>query len=410
MNIVLTVHGTRGDVQPNISLARALMQRGHRVSLCAPPENESWAQSQGVTFHGIGKSMMDYMMRQTDLYSLKSAREGIQNFKDAVAIQHAGFPDVFRGADLIIGSSATLGAPTVAAALGIPYRGMIFFPQAGLWSSYYPALQIKGHTHARWFNRLSWWVKYRFDNAVMLPIVNGERARYGLPPVANIWDYMLGPHVIIAADAAICPIPPDVRHRHTQVGHLHLDQQGTLDPRIRSFIDAGEKPVFISMGSFPVKDPRKTVRLLMDAARAAGARTILHQGWGKLGSYVSPDDQCLVIESAPFAQLFPLVAAVIHHGGAGTTATAARAGVPQIILPQFFDHFYWAHQIHRRGLGPRPIWHQHLSVSGLSRAIADCLHDDTYRRTSAAVAAEIAAHDSVGAAVTLIESREFLAG
>lgn len=405
MKIVMAVCGSRGDVQPAIVLAKALAARGHDVLMAAPPENAEWARAQGLAFAPLGGSVKDFVGRLTDagLFSMRGASEMVRNVRVEVGRQLEELPDLCADADLLIAVSAAMGARTAALVHGIPYLYMTFFPQGGLASGHYPAVQLRRQTWPAWMNRLSWRVRFGMDNAILRSRINEAHARRGLAPIDDVWRYVTGDFVIVASDPELGAVPDDVAIPHVQTGHLALASAGDLDPSLSSFIEAGDAPIFLGFGSFPVKKAERVTATFVEGARAAGRRLVIYRGWGRIARDVENDRDCRVIDGAPFDRLFPRMAAVIHHGGAGTVATAARAGVPQIIVPQLFDHFYWGHQVQVRGLGPAPVWQQRLTVKRLARAIGDCVADGSYAARAQAAAAAIARRDSVGLAVAAVE-------
>jgi len=199
-------------------------------------------------------------------------------------------------------------------------------------------------------------------------------------------------------------VPSDVKQDYTQIGYYHLRQTGELNADIERFLTSGHPPIYVGFGSMPNKEA--IVPLILEAARSVGQRVIL--------SHVSAEENCLpaledcyFVKDAPHLLLFPRLAAVVHHGGAGTTATAALAGVPQIIVPHILDQYYWANRIHRSGLGPKPVWRSHLTAKRLAAAIRECVSNETMQWRTKEAAEIIQRQDSLGQTVRLIES-EFL--
>jgi vancomycin aglycone glucosyltransferase len=154
------------------------------------------------------------------------------------------------------------------------------------------------------------------------------------------------------------------------------------------------------------EDPAITTKIAVKAAHVAGCHAIVSAGWAELGSNLDCAD-CSTVGDISHADLFRRVAAVVHHGGSGTTATAARAGVPQIIVPHITDQFYWADRIQKLGLGPAAPWRSRMTIDNLARAINEALTDGFAEKTKQ-VADQLSRTDAVGAAVQLIESPAFL--
>lgn len=373
MNILLATAGSRGDVQPLIALSLALKAAGHDILLCAPPEHEDWVKSYACSYRAVGSNVMAYIEKHGDTRSIKALRGLIRFLQGEIGIQTHGLIEILDeyDADIIIGSSLLLGAGTAAEVHHRPYCYIAFCPQI-FPSKHHPMIHIRNHHLPGWINRLSWWGFRKLDmNFNYRRIINEERRRLGLPPISGVYRHILNNHVIVASDELLGRVPPDVVQDFTQIGYCHLQQQGTLPPELRGFLDSGSPPVFIGFGSMPAETPLECTRRIVEAARIARKRVILSRGWAKLGQRDLGDD-VIVVEDVPHELLFPEVAAVVHHGGSGTTATAARSGVPQVIVPHIMDQFYWANQIFQRKLGPKPIRRSQLTIKRLADAITEC--------------------------------------
>jgi len=402
MKVILATYGSRGDVQPLLALALALKDAGHETLLCAPPEHADWVESYGCPFHALGSNIKAFSENFSDPNSIRAIITMIRFMRRELEVQFAQLPAIIEGADLVLGASLILGAPTVSESLDVPYRFVSFCPQI-LSSSQHPSLHIRNHNLPRWLNRLSWWLTNKADNFNFKKIVNRERRRLGLKPVRDGWRHLLGSHVVVASDQILGAVPRDVEQDYAQIGYFHLHQKGELSGDLQTFLASGPPPVYVGFGSMPSKDPEATTRLVMEAARSVGERVVLSRGWAELG-HMAIEEDCYVVDNVPHMLLFPRVAAVVHHGGSGTTATAAWAGVPQIIVPHMLDQYYWASQIHRVGLGPKAIRRSRLTVESLSAAIRECLTNGTMRQHAQEVAAILRGQDSLREAVRLVES------
>jgi UDP:flavonoid glycosyltransferase YjiC (YdhE family) len=399
---MLAAYGSRGDVQPVLALALKLREAGHEVLMCAPPEQVSWVEGFGCPCQASGSNLHGLFDNFPAPYTLKAIHAFLRFMKQETRVQFHQLPEIFMGADLILGASLVFGAPSVAEALGIPYRFIAFCPQL-LSSSQHPSWALRNHNLPPWVNRLSWWALNHIDNYNFRAIINKERHRIGQQPINDVWDYLLGDHVLVASDPVLARVPGDVEKPYTQLGYFHLPQPAQPHDSLEAFLESGSPPVFVGFGSMPDTDPDATTSMLVAAARAAGQRVIISSGWAKLGR-VEFDEDCHVVVDVPHLLLFPRVSVVVHHGGAGTTAAAARAGVPQIIIPHVLDQYYWAKQIHRAGLGPKPIWRSRLTTDGLAEAIHDCVSNHVMRQRAHEVSGVLQMQDSLSEAIKLIES------
>jgi UDP:flavonoid glycosyltransferase YjiC (YdhE family) len=148
-------------------------------------------------------------------------------------------------------------------------------------------------------------------------------------------------------------------------------------------------------------DPERTTRVLLEAIARAGIRAIVSSGWAGLGATLPPE--CLAVGEVPHDALFSRLAGAVHHGGAGTTATAARAGIPQPIVPHMLDQFYWAHRTATLGIGPRAIPKRSLDGRRLAAGMMALTRDEGMRRAARSLGALLRPRDGVAAAVKAIE-------
>jgi vancomycin aglycone glucosyltransferase len=209
--------------------------------------------------------------------------------------------------------------------------------------------------------------------------VNANRARLGLSPVDDVLRYVVTDHPWLATDPALSPAPAVADMTIVQTGAWMSDDARPLPRDVRAFLDAGEAPVYFGFGSMPVADG--TNRLLIEAARTTGWRAIVSRGWGGL-TLIDDAPDCIEIDEVDHRALFRRVAVVVHHGGAGTTHEAARAGVPQVIVPMFGDQPFWASRVRALGVGAS-ILPAELSVERLASALDEVTRPPTRERAAA---------------------------
>ena len=383
MRIAIVACGSRGDVQPMLALALGMKAAGHDTLLCSSPENAEWARSRDCPFEPLGERVHG---------NPKLASGGVRAFnrfiRRQLAFQVRDLPGLLEGSDLVLATGLVFGVRPVAEHLGIPCRYVAFSP-AG----------ILGTPRDAPYVRLLGFVTGLASDALYGAALNKGRRSLGLPPKRNVMAQLVGPDSIAATDPALTVLRPGARLKATQTGYMLLPPSETLSPDLQRFLDAGPPPVYAGFGSMPVGNREGVSRMLVEAARAAGQRLIVSRGWAELLD-LGGDDDVVFVGDEPHALLFPRVAAVIHHGGAGTVATAARAGVPQIVLPQAADQFLWRSQVVKLGLGPKAPILRTVSAPSLTKAIAAVRADPTYGRRAATIAAELrAAGDGVATTV-----------
>jgi vancomycin aglycone glucosyltransferase len=368
VRVLAAVVGSRGDVQPLLALGEALRAAGHELVVAAPATFASFVTARGFEHVATGGDL-EALMREF------GHPRALGYFKDAIRGQFH-LVDTAKTCDVVVGSPLVMSFASVADAAGKPFVAALLSPQWLPSAHHSPPVHMKPQPAKAakrnwWFLRASW-------NLLFRPLLNKERKARGLPKVKDAWGELLRERPLVAVDEALGPLPGDVDA--VQTGAWILEDESELDADLARFLDDGPPPVFLGFGSMSSRFPPGTGQLLVDAAVRAGARAIL-LGWPEAtlpGSVVR-------IESAPFAGLFPRCALVVHHGGAGTTATAARAGAPQLFVPVGADQFGAAAAARRAGIARDPVLASELSAEALGDAIRATLDDDEVRAAARAL-------------------------
>jgi UDP:flavonoid glycosyltransferase YjiC (YdhE family) len=403
LKIVLATFGSRGDVQPMLALSLALQSAGHHVLLAAPPEKGEWARQMGCPFQPLGNNITAFIDTMKDVHSARSTIQSIRYLRKEFISQFHTLPKIIAGADLAVGASLVGALSSVAESMGIAYRYVAFSPSI-LPSRHYPFPFCKHQGLPEYYNRLTWQMAKIFDRFNLTSLINKGRRQLGLTPVKNAWLSILGQRVIVASDKAISSVPGDVESDVAQTGYLHLDQVDQHLEALERFLDADSPPVYAGFGSMPKNDQSGDIPIIVRAARSAGRRVVIAKFWEELSEFRHCDD-VFFISKYPHLKLFPRMAAVIHHGGAGTVATSAISGVPQIVVPHLLDQYYWGSQIYRSNLGPKPIWRSRLTSRKLAGAIHETLSHKRMKQKATAVSRMIDQQNSLDMAV-----RELLRG
>jgi UDP:flavonoid glycosyltransferase YjiC (YdhE family) len=187
-------------------------------------------------------------------------------------------------------------------------------------------------------------------------------------------------------------------------GYFFLDSETDWQPssELKAFLEAGNPPVYIGFGSMAGSNPEELARLVSQALASSGQRGLLLTGWGGLSADLVPDN-VFVVDSVPHSWLFPRMAAVVHHGGAGTTAEGLRAGVPTVVIPFVFDQPFWGARIKALGFGPDPVPLKKLTADRLANAITIAVTDPAIRQRARSCGEAIRAEDGTGNAVKIIK-------
>jgi UDP:flavonoid glycosyltransferase YjiC (YdhE family) len=394
MKIVLATFGSRGDVQPMLALTLALQSKGHDVLLAAPPEKAAWARQLGCPFQPLGSDLTAFIDGMDNAHTLRSAMHFVSFLRKELHTQFDLFPQIIAGADLLIGSSLTFALATLAESMNIAYRFIAFAPQM-LPSGHHPFPAFKHQRLPQWYNRMTWRAARLLDRYGITRLINKHRRRLGLNRIPDAWRHILGRHVIVASDRAMAEVPPDiVEPVATQTGYMHLNLPDHQLPELDAFLDGSPPPVYAGFGSMPRRDQIRNTAIIVAAARLCGRRAVIGKFWQEPGDFSNSED-IFFIQKYPHLKLFPKMAAVIHHGGAGTTATTAISGVPQIIVPHLLDQYYWGNQIYRSQLGPRPIRRSNLTVKKLAAAINQCLSNEQFKQNARQTAGRIKQRDGL---------------
>lgn len=372
MRVVLAPEGSRGDVQPLLALGQAFREAGCEVAMCASPDAERLVAGDGIEFRP-----MPVDVRQFVEANAAAMVEGFARFRGAAAsffdeAMRLQFPALFeytRGADLVIGGGIQFAAASAAEAHGIPHRLVAYCPTF-LRSGDHPPFVVERQLRSPWLNRLGWGAFVFAYSLALRGTLRRRRAELGLPPVRAVYDHLMAGGILLATDPALAPVPRDCPFPVEQIGFLFPPETEPLPPKLEAFLDAGPRPVYFGFGSMPDPAPDLTTQRLVEAVTRAGLRAVVSEGWAALGRGPLPGN-VIAVGPVPHGKLFPRVAAVVHHGGAGTTHTAALAGVPQLVVPHLLDQHYWASVVQRLGLGPGPISRRHLMRSDLEGLLVE---------------------------------------
>jgi UDP:flavonoid glycosyltransferase YjiC (YdhE family) len=202
----------------------------------------------------------------------------------------------------------------------------------------------------------------------------------------------------------VLPRPSDWSKNTHVTGYWYLDTDAnwTPPPDLVTFLASGSAPVYIGFGSMGNKNPEEAGKIALDALRLSGQRGIIASGWGGMSQTDLPNT-VYMLSSVPHSWLFPQLSAVVHHGGAGTTAAGLRAGIPSIIIPFMGDQPYWAHQVVKLGIGPNPIPRKKLTAENLAEAITRATSDTNMRQKAKTLGEKICSEDGIKNATLLIQ-------
>jgi len=413
--VLIVTAGSRGDVAPYTGVGVRLQEAGYRVAVATharfgglvrdcglelrplPPDDDPFRADTG----GAGRTFQA---------GLSSVRSNVRLAADLIRQLAAGIADAAtQGADVLLLSTTV--APFgwhVAESLGTPSMGTYLQP-ASPTRHWAPAFMTGERSLGPWGNRAAARVALRAIDAVIARPTRRLRAELGLPALHpralrrrledEAWPICYG------FSPTVLPRPRDWRDRLDVVGYWWPAAADRWTPprQLVDFLAAGPPPVFVGFGSMGHGRARELSELVSAALRRAGVRGVIQAGAAGLAAPASGDD-ILAIGDAPHAWLFPRMAALVHHAGAGTAAAGLRAGVPAVLVPFGSDQPFWANRLARLGVCPQPMPSRSLSATGLAEAIRQAVSDWRLRRAVERVAERIRREDGAGRVVEAVGS------
>ncbi len=358
--IVLTTLGSYGDLHPYIAIAQGLLRRGHAAVLASSPFYREKIEAAEIPFRPLNAFAFDeitpelirklfdpvrgpeFLIRDCVMPALKSA------WRDTVAAA--------EGADLLVSHPLTFATQLVAEKFHLPWASvslapMSFFsrrnppvlaPVAGLWRIFGPSL-------LRWFIRLG-----KLSTARWVKPYHRFRKELGLPKAPNpLFEGSFSPYLVLAIFSRELATPdPDWPAQTVITGFPFYDSDGSseLSPKLEEFLNAGPAPLVFTLGSSAVLHAGRFYTESAKAARLLGKRAVLLVGKDAANRPANLPAEAGVFDYAPYSQLFPRAAAIVHQGGVGTTGQTMRAGRPMLVMPFGFDQQDNAYRVEKLGI------------------------------------------------------------
>ncbi|KAK3693580.1 hypothetical protein B0T22DRAFT_421016 [Podospora appendiculata] len=429
LNVVIQIVGSRGDVQPFVALGQVLRDTyGHRVRIATHPTFQKFVEENGLEFFSIGgdpAELMAFMVKNPGLMpgidALKSGeitkrRQGIEQIilgcwrscieagnglgppprqhradepldeRNLVAGDPQERPFV---ADAIIANPPSFAHIHIAEKLGIPLHMTFTMPWSPTRAFPHPLANIEStNTDVVMTNYVSYALVEMMTWQGLGDVINRFRTRVlDLEPLSLIWAPGVLNRLRIPTtycwSSALIPKPSDWAPEISISGFyfLNLASSYTPEPDLAAFLAAGPPPVYIGFGSIVVEDPTALTRTILDAISIAGVRALVSKGWGGLGAdSVGIPEGVFMLGNCPHDWLFQHVSAVVHHGGAGTSAVGIKLGKPTVVVPFFGDQPFWGAMIQKAGAGPAPIPYKKMTAENLAAAIREAIKPETQAR------------------------------
>ena len=409
MRVTLFAFGSRGDVQPFVALGMGLKAAGYEVAIAAGVNFRGLIESAGLRFESLGvdieRLMQEDFAKEWLSNSSQNPRTELNNMRrmtEAIAEDVADdLLDCCTRADVFV--SGLLTAEVLHTLARVQNKVHI----QGLLAPFAPTADGAAGLQAllpRRYSRLNRWYGYLIE-AMLFSVLRKPSAvirdRLSLPPVTRK-DFMQALNqtpTLMGVSPSVMPPPRDWPSYIYTTGYWFLPPPVYEPPEaLQAFLAAGAPPVYIGFGSMSNRDPEGTLRVIVEALQQSKQRGVIYSGWSGIRASELPPSMYL-LDGAPHEWLFPKMAAVIHHGGAGTTAAALRAGVPSSVVAHIGDQWYWGRRLHEMGVGTRPMRRHEFSVLRLTETIQTLVNDPTIRKGAAQMGERIRSEDGVGHAV-----------
>ncbi len=423
--VTILTQGSRGDVQPYVALGEGLQRAGYEVRLVTPDDWEGLVTGRGLDYRPFepqeiaqDEALEEQQIRQWQAFSRPNNSIWRKVFHLA-RLAHLGQTDQektlaglwnpCRGSEAMIAGYLGFAAPHLCERLRIPYCWAFFQPVVHTCA--FPhfmapwGLQVRGYNRMTYLvaERIYWWLTQR-------PVNHWRQQELDLPPLGPSPPYRFtdkqGPPVLVGFSPSVVPKPPDWGDRVHVTGYWFLERAPDWRPpnALVDFLRCGPPPVSISLTRFissGSEEGERYVEMALDALDRSGQRGVILVGDGSGRTETRRSDQFFLLNAVPHDWLFPQMAAVVHHGGAGTTHEGLRAGVPTVTVPAFADQPFWGRRVVQLGVGPAPIPRRKLTVARLAEAIHAATTDPGMRERARALGMRIRAEGGVARAVEI---------
>jgi sterol 3beta-glucosyltransferase len=417
--IVIFTIGTQGDVRPCVALGQGLQRAGYPVRIATSGNFAGLVRDAGLEFYPLTADFQAMLEADRTIADHgMNLREMARIFRERYTMWAANWVEeglaASEGAGLLIGvSNSILLAKALSEALSIPFAIARLQPMTR--SRLLPPVMFSA-SRRKVSGALSlgaYYLIFKMLWGVMRPAINDiVRPQLRLPGYPWYGPYFRDLHrakVINGFSRHVLPRPADWPDNSQVTGYWFFDQpQWTPCEALGQFLAAGPKPVYIGFGSMVSSNATAFTQTVLDAVKKSGRRVVVATGWGALDGDDGPqNDRIFFLRHAPHDGLFPLMSAAVHHGGAGTTAAAARAGIPSVIVPFFGDQPFWAHCLHRQGVAPPALERKSLTADALASALA-ATQGRAMIQAAAALGRAVRAENGIGEAIRWLRAWDLL--
>lgn len=407
MKLLLLTLGTRGDVQPFVALGKVLQARGHSVRICANQGYQDFIESHGLDYAFMNNELLDLTANQNaQSENWQTALKRIKAFKPIFARLLVEQWQAAQGVEAVVYHPQAIGGYHLAEALNIP--GIMADPlPMYVPTGEFPQLVMPELGLGQGYNRWTYRFLTRMLHLTYGGVVNRWRQQtLGLKPFKS--SPLLRPDgrpvpALHAFSQAVIPKPADWPKTAHVTGYWFLDESPNWQapPALQAFLEAGPPPIYIGFGSLGTLLKAEQGDEMLEALQQTGQRFVVISGWLKPNRPLP--ETIFEIDAAPHDWLFPKMAAIVHHGGAGTTAAVLRAGKAAIVCPLTADQPFWARRMNRLGVAPAPLALRRLKPSSLAAAIRELNTQPAFETRACQLGEDIRIENGAETAAKLIE-------
>ncbi len=412
MQITIIAPGSQGDVQPFLALGKGLLNDGKKVRLVSNQNYEEQVKLHGLEFWPIEVSMEDIIRTEKMREALESgkllrsmARMGEELKKNAALLVERSL-DACQGVDMIMaGISGLFTAHSVSEKLNIPFvqaYNIPFTPTKLFSGALFPKFPSwLGYRFSHRLTQQMVWQAYRpTDKIVREDILKLKKSPFFGPFKS---ESLKNDPIIYGISPSVFTRPEDWSDNIHLTGFWFVDPPENWTPPqdLEKFLQTEPSPLYIGFGSMSSQKPEEFTDLIIKTLEKTNERAVIYSGWGGLSGQNLPDS-IIIVDLVPHAWLFSKVKAVIHHGGAGTTAAGLRAGIPSIIIPYHGDQPFWGHLVNKLNVGPAPIPRKNLTINRLVKAIEKVSTDQEMQEQASVLGKKIQEENGVDQAVAII--------
>ena len=408
MRFTMVSIGSTGDVRPYVLLGRELKRRGHEVKIACFSQFDKLVTGAGLEFHPLSGNIVDIMGRVMTGNGLAFLPHFESAIKGDLPSLMKDIQEACDDADVLMCTFFGSVIYAIAEKKQIPCIQTHYFPMD--LNSNTPITCAPGLHVGKVWNQATYKMGYFLINSLEKRYLAEWRKEEGMRPkkIKLHPDYFVNGHhipVLYAMSPILVPRPLTWDEHFHMTGFWMDNRIGEYEPSpaLAAFLAEGEKPVYIGFGSMVSGDMGKTLGIVLDAIKQAGVRAVIARGWG--GDQINTIDKSRVFAAdyLPHDWLFPRMAGVVHHGGAGTTAAGILAGCPTLVIPFGGDQPFWGDRVYRLGVGPKAIRRDSLTAEKLARALRELVGTPSYAVAAQELGSRMRMENGVSNAADIIE-------